>query len=74
MIAARQQYMVPFIKAFSGEKRNSNRIFWSRVDGTLMSMMIGTTVQWYCIPKKKDGYQRFTSINQTNAPARLRLP
>ncbi len=27
---------VPFIAAFSGEKRNSNRIFWSRVDGTLM--------------------------------------
>ena len=31
MISARQQYMVPFIKAFSGEKRNSNRIFWQQI-------------------------------------------
>ncbi|MCV5920115.1 hypothetical protein OFN60_42440, partial [Escherichia coli] len=36
MVANRHQYMVPFIRAFSGENRNNNRIFWRRTDGRLM--------------------------------------
>ncbi|GAM75853.1 glycogen debranching enzyme [Vibrio ishigakensis] len=31
MIAARQEHMVPFIEAFSGETRNDNRVSWHRL-------------------------------------------
>ncbi|WP_261886873.1 glycogen debranching protein GlgX [Vibrio pomeroyi] len=76
MISARQQYMVPFIKAFSGEKRNSNRIFWSRVDGTLMEHDDWNRLSSVALHLGigKDGDELIYLINQTNAPARFALP
>ncbi|CAH7145084.1 Glycogen debranching enzyme [Vibrio chagasii] len=76
MIAARQQYMVPFIQAFSGEKRNSNRIFWSRVDGTLMEHDDWNRLSSVALHLGigKDGDELIYLINQTNAPARFSLP
>ncbi|MEZ9548811.1 MULTISPECIES: glycogen debranching protein GlgX [Vibrio] len=76
MISARQQYMVPFIKAFSGEKRNSNRIFWSRVDGTLMEHDDWNRLSSVALHLGigKNGDELIYLINQTNAPARFSLP
>ncbi|MCG9552631.1 glycogen debranching protein GlgX [Vibrio sp. Isolate31] len=76
MIAARQKYMVPFIKAFSGEKRNSNRIFWSRVDGTLMEHDDWNRLSSVALHLGigKDGDELIYLINQTNVPARFSLP
>ncbi|MDL5027667.1 glycogen debranching protein GlgX [Vibrio sp. TMPB1044] len=76
MISARQQYMVPFIKAFSGEKRNSNRIFWRRVDGTLMEHDDWNRLSSVALHLGigKNGDELIYLINQTNAPARFSLP
>ncbi|HAS8553427.1 glycogen debranching enzyme GlgX [Vibrio vulnificus] len=76
MVENRQRYMVPFIRAFSGESRNLNRIYWRRVDGVHMehddwnrlsavSLHIG-------IGEKGD--EMVYLINQTSAPARFTLP
>ncbi|AYV23933.1 glycogen debranching protein GlgX [Vibrio mediterranei] len=76
MLAARQEYMVPFIRAFSGEKRNDNRIFWSRVDGKLMSMEDWNRLSSVAlhIGIGDDGDEMVYLINQTKAPARFTLP
>lgn len=76
MLAARQEYMVPFIRAFSGEKRNDNRIFWSRVDGKLMSMEDWNRLSSVAlhIGIGEDGDELVYLINQTKAPARFSLP
>ncbi|MFA0521846.1 glycogen debranching enzyme, partial [Vibrio sp. 10N.222.55.E8] len=76
MISARQQYMVPFIRAFSGEKRNSNRIFWRRVDGTLMEHDDWNHLSSVALHLGigKEGDELIYLINQTNAPARFSLP
>ncbi len=37
LVTAREKYMVPFIQAFSGDSRNSNRVFWRKEDGSLMT-------------------------------------
>ncbi|WP_413282603.1 glycogen debranching protein GlgX [Vibrio sp. MA40-2] len=76
MLAARQQYMVPFIQAFSGEQRNDNRVGWRRADGEHMEhedwnsqssvalhLGIGT-----------NGDELIYLINQASAPARFVLP
>ena len=34
MVEARQHFMLPLIKAFSGKQRHNNKIEWRRVDGT----------------------------------------
>ncbi|MFA0439716.1 glycogen debranching enzyme GlgX [Vibrio sp. 10N.286.49.C2] len=76
MINARQKYMVPFIRAFSGESRNNNRIFWSRVDGQLMSMEDWNRLSSVAlhIGIGEDGDEMLYLINQTKAPARFTLP
>lgn len=76
MITARQRYMVPFIRAFSGETRNSNRVFWRRNDGTLMEQDDWNQVSSVTlhIGIGEDGQELLYLINQTNATARFTLP
>ncbi|CAM2932814.1 glycogen debranching protein GlgX [Vibrio ordalii] len=76
MIAARQTYMVPFIRAFSGEERNANRIFWRRVDGTLMEHDDWNRLSSVALHMGigSNGAEMIYLINQTNAPARFTLP
>ncbi|NOI58026.1 glycogen debranching protein GlgX [Vibrio coralliilyticus] len=76
MVKARQTYMVPFIRAFSGENRNDNRIHWRRIDGTFMehddwNQLSSVALQ---LGIGKHGDELFYCINQTNAPARFSLP
>ncbi|MDR9827343.1 glycogen debranching protein GlgX [Vibrio sp. FNV 38] len=76
MIAARQTYMVPFIKAFSGPSRNLNRVYWRRVNGGAMSHEDWNQLSSVALHMGlgKDGNELFYCINQTNAPARFTLP
>ncbi len=76
MVAARQTYMVPFIRAFSGDERNFNRIFWRRVDGSLMEHDDWNRVNCVALHMGigKDEQELLYLINQTNAPARFKLP
>lgn len=76
MVAARQTYMVPFIRAFSGEERNFNRIFWRRVDGHLMEHDDWNRLSCVAlhIGIGEEGQELLYLINQTNAPARFVLP
>ncbi|MCO7069652.1 glycogen debranching protein GlgX [Vibrio cholerae] len=76
MVAARQTYMVPFIRAFSGENRNNNRIAWRRVDGKPMEMDDWNRLSSVSlhIGIGSDGPEMLYLINQTNAPARFVLP
>lgn len=76
MVAARQRYMVPFIRAFSGETRNSNRVFWRRNDGTLMEQddwnQRNSVILHIGIGDH--GQELAYLINQTNANTRFTLP
>lgn len=76
MVAARQRYIVPFIRAFSGETRNSNRVFWRRNDGNLMEQddwnQVSSVALHIGIGEK--GQELLYLINQTNATARFTLP
>lgn len=76
LIEARQKYMVPFIRAFSGERRNSNRIHWRRLDGSYMEHDDWNRLASVALHLgiDKDGDELFYCINQTNAPARFTLP
>ncbi len=76
MVSARQKYMVPFIRAFSGEKRNHNRIHWYRIDGTVMAHEDWNQLSSVALHLgiSKYGQELFYCINQTNAPARFTLP
>ncbi|MFM2587312.1 glycogen debranching protein GlgX [Vibrio sp. TBV020] len=76
MVKARQEFMVPFIRAFSGEKRNSNRIYWRRLDGSFMEHDDWNRLSSVALHLGigKDGDELFYCINQTNAPARFTLP
>ncbi|WP_394246376.1 glycogen debranching protein GlgX [Vibrio profundi] len=76
MVAARQTYMVPFIQAFSGERRNLNRIFWRRIDGSLMEHDDWNRLSSVALHLgiDQDGCEMLYLINQTNAPARFKLP
>ncbi|MGD8117439.1 glycogen debranching protein GlgX [Vibrio sp. TRT 29B02] len=76
MVKARQQYMVPFIRAFSGAKRNNNRIFWRRIDGSFMEHDDWNRLSSVALHLGigKHGDELFYCINQTNAPARFTLP
>ncbi|PMH43124.1 glycogen debranching enzyme GlgX [Vibrio sp. 10N.286.49.B3] len=76
MITARQFYMVPFIKAFSGKKRNNNRIFWRRIDGTLMEHDDWNRLSSVALHLgiNTHGDELIYLINQTQAPARFKLP
>ncbi|WCP69158.1 glycogen debranching protein GlgX [Vibrio tubiashii] len=76
MVAARQKYMVPFIRAFSGEKRNDNRIYWRRLDGSFMEHDDWNRLSSVALHLGigKNGEELFYCINQTNAPARFTMP
>ncbi len=76
MVANRNQYMVPFIRAFSGENRNNNRIFWRRIDGSLMEHDDWNRLSSVALHLGigKEGQELVYLINQTNAPARFKLP
>lgn len=76
MVEARQQYMVPFIRAFSGKKRNQNRIYWRRLDGTFMEHEDWNQLSSVALHLGigKHGDELFYCINQTNAPARFTMP
>ncbi|MDW6094443.1 glycogen debranching protein GlgX [Vibrio rhizosphaerae] len=76
LVVAREQYMVPFIQAFSGDSRNSNRVFWRKVDGSLM-----TQDDWNQLNSVSlhlgigdSGDEILYLINRTKAPARFSLP
>ncbi|MGF1909293.1 glycogen debranching protein GlgX [Vibrio kasasachensis] len=76
MVAARQRYMVPFIRAFSGESRNSNRVNWRQLDGSEISHQDWNqlTAVGLHMGIGENGEQLFYGINQTDAPARFSLP
>lgn len=76
MIAARQRYMVPFIRAFSGDRRNHNRITWRRVNGATMEHEDWNQLSSVALHLGIDeaGEELFYCINQTKAPARFTLP
>ncbi|EEX94615.1 Isoamylase [Vibrio orientalis CIP 102891 = ATCC 33934] len=76
MVKARQEYMVPFIRAFSGESRNTNRIYWRRIDGSFMEHDDWNRLSSVALHLGigKQGEELFYCINQTNAPARFTLP
>ncbi|MCJ2377618.1 glycogen debranching protein GlgX [Vibrio sp. ZSDZ34] len=76
MLKARATYMTPFIRAFSGDTRNNNRIFWSRVDGQLMEHDDWNSLSSVALHLGigKEGDELLYLINQTKAPARFKLP
>ncbi len=76
LVNMRNKVMLPFIRAFSGESRNSNRVFWRRVDGSLMEHddwnRLNTVALHLGIGD--DGEELIYLINQTRATARFMLP
>jgi glycogen operon protein len=76
MIAARLKYMVPFIRAFSGDQRNKNRVGWRRADGEHMEHddwnQLSTVALHLGIGQ--EGNEMIYLINQSAAPARFKLP
>ncbi|KGY13088.1 glycogen debranching protein [Vibrio tubiashii] len=76
MVEARQKYMVPFIRAFSGEHRNNNRIYWRRLDGSFMEHDDWNKLSSVALHLGIDehGDELYYCINQTNAPARFNMP
>jgi glycogen operon protein len=76
LIEVRQRIMVPFIRAFSGESRNSNRVYWRKVDGSLMEHddwnRLNTVALHLGIGDQ--GEELLYLINQTQATARFILP
>ncbi|SJL84398.1 Glycogen debranching enzyme [Vibrio palustris] len=76
IIKARQEYMVPFIRAFSGKTRNDNRVYWRRVDGHEMSMEDWDSLSSVALHLGigEHGDELLYLINQTRAPARFTLP
>lgn len=76
MLAARQQYMVPFIKAFSGDQRNQNRVGWRRADGKHMEHDDWNTQNSVALHLgiEQNGDELIYLINQSSAPARFKLP
>ncbi|MFC1233529.1 glycogen debranching protein GlgX [Vibrio sp. F74] len=76
MLAARQQYMVPFIRAFSGEQRNQNRVGWRRADGEHMEHDDWNTQNSVALHLgiEQEGDELIYLINQATAPARFKLP
>lgn len=76
MIEARNQYMLPFINAFSGENRGHHRIHWMQSDGHILQMndwhdhaAIALHLGLY-----KDESELLYLINPTKIPTRFKLP
>lgn len=76
LVKARQEYMLPFIRAFSGKQRNHNRIYWRRIDGSFMEHDDWNQLSSVALHLGigEAGNELFYCINQTNAPARFTLP
>jgi len=76
LVAARKQYMLPFIKAFSGDSRNRNRVNWLRTDGELMSHEDWNRIRAIALQLglEEDGDELLYLINQSSVPARYKLP
>jgi len=76
MLAARQQYMVPFIKAFSGEQRNQNRVGWRCADGQHMEHDDWNSENSVALHLgiEQNGDELIYLINQHSAPATFKLP
>ncbi|WP_261817879.1 glycogen debranching protein GlgX [Vibrio gallicus] len=76
MVAARQEHMVPFINAFSGETRNDNRVSWHRPDGQLMEMDDWNQLNAVSLKLGigTDGAELLYFINQSQTPARFKIP
>jgi glycogen operon protein len=76
MISARDKHMVPFIQAFSGKRRNKNRVFWCRPDGEPMGIddwnQLRSVALYLGIDK--GGRELIYFINQSNTPARFKMP
>ncbi len=76
MVALRQTYMVPFINAFSGEKRNQHRVFWRREDGEQMEIEDWNTRNSLSLHMglNTKGPEMLYLINQTQDRAQFTLP
>ncbi|ORT48539.1 glycogen debranching protein [Vibrio sp. qd031] len=76
MLAARKQYMTPFIEAFSGETRNQNRVGWYRPDGHNMEIADWNQLKAVALHLgiNKDGDELLFFINQSPSPARFVTP
>ncbi len=74
MMAARKQYMTPFIEAFSGETRNDNRVSWYRPDGKHMEIVDWNQLKAVALHLgiNKDGDELMFLINQSPSPARFK--
>jgi glycogen operon protein len=68
--------MIPFIRAFSGEQRNQNRVGWRRVDGLHMEHDDWDNQEAVALHLgiDQDGDELLYLINQSKAPARFKLP
>jgi isoamylase len=76
LIAARKKYMMSFIDAFSGDSRNSNRVFWRKVDGSLMEQDDWNRLNTVALHMGigNNGEELLYMINRTKATARFMLP
>ncbi len=76
LIEARKNIMAPFIRAFSGNSRNSNRVYWRKVDGSLMEHDDWNRLSTVALHMGigKEGEELIYLINQTRATARFLLP
>ncbi|PWI32620.1 glycogen debranching enzyme GlgX [Vibrio albus] len=76
VVAARHTYMVPFIRAFSGEQRNQNRVGWRRPDGKHMEHDDWNQLNAVALHLgiDQDGDELIYLINPSTAKARFKLP
>ncbi|MEJ2766181.1 glycogen debranching protein GlgX [Photobacterium sp. MCCC 1A19761] len=76
MIAARKQWMSPFIRAFSGEERGHHRIHWRRSNGQHMSAEDWQGLEAFALylGLYKHGEELLYLINHSSIPTRYRLP
>ncbi|MBD1556185.1 glycogen debranching protein GlgX [Vibrio sp. S9_S30] len=76
LVAARNKYMLPFVRAFSGDSRNDNRITWLRTDSEVMSHDDWNIVSAIALHMGigADGRELLYLINQSSVPARYTLP
>ncbi|MDG3085873.1 glycogen debranching protein GlgX [Vibrio hannami] len=76
MVKARYIYMSPFVRAFSGEQRNQNRVGWRRPDGDHMEHDDWNQLSSVALHLGigQDGNELIYLINQSNAPSHFILP
>ncbi|PKF78825.1 glycogen debranching enzyme GlgX [Vibrio sp. vnigr-6D03] len=76
LVSARNKYMLPFVRAFSGDSRNDNRVTWLRTDSEVMSHDDWNIVSAIALHMGigEDGRELLYLINQSSVPARYKLP